>query len=330
MKMKEPFFSITIPAFKGKFLKDAIDSCLEQTYGRFEIIIVDDSSPEDLVSIVNTIHDERIHFYRNKKNFGAVDVVDNWNKCLEYCSGDYIICMGDDDRLSPCCLAEYAKLIERYLECQVFHAWTEMIDENNQPISIQSPRPEWESAYSLAWNRLKGRMQYIGDFCYEITSLRERGGFYKLPLAWASDDISAILGAKQAGIANTPVVCFQYRINRYTISNSGNLHLKLDALSLEKDWYCKNQDNLYITQIPHFLLDMYSDKQILGPEKDYHVHLLNEIPAHFEAKISCMMVEDVKSKFSNINFWWKNQKKHQLSTKRMLKSVFEAITGSMK
>ena len=47
-------FSITIPAYKRKYLKEAIDSCLSQTFKDFELIIVNDASPEDLDSIVNS------------------------------------------------------------------------------------------------------------------------------------------------------------------------------------------------------------------------------------------------------------------------------------
>ena len=72
-------FSITIPAYKRSYLKEAIDSCLAQTYGDFELIIVNDHSPENLDAIVTQYNDPRIRYYVNEKNCGAVNVVDNWN-----------------------------------------------------------------------------------------------------------------------------------------------------------------------------------------------------------------------------------------------------------
>ena len=97
-------FSITIPAYKAKYLNECIDSILAQTYKDFELVIVNDASPEDLDSIVNQYIDSRIRYYVNEKNCGAINVVDNWNKCLEYAKGEFIICMGDDDKLMPNCL----------------------------------------------------------------------------------------------------------------------------------------------------------------------------------------------------------------------------------
>lgn len=230
-------FSITIPAYKAAYLKECIESILAQTYSDFELIIVNDASPEDLTSIVRTFNDSRIRYYVNEKNCGAINVVDNWNKCLSYATGDYVICMGDDDKLLPTCLEEYKKLIERHPDLGVYHAWTEIIDEKSDIVGMQETRPEFESVYSMMWGRWFGRIQFIGDFLFDRKRLIKNGGFYKLPLAWASDDITAYIAAQNNGIANMQVPGFQYRVNSLTISNNGNANIKLIAINLEEEWY---------------------------------------------------------------------------------------------
>src|SRR5690606_28530398 len=107
-------FSIGIPAFKARFLKECIDSILSQTFSDFELIIVNDASPENIDDIVKNYSDSRIRYYVNEKNFGAEQVVDNWNKCLSYALGDYFVLMGDDDLMMPNYLYEFSKLIDRY------------------------------------------------------------------------------------------------------------------------------------------------------------------------------------------------------------------------
>lgn len=223
-------FSIAIPAYKASYLKECIDSILCQTYKDFELIIVNDASPENLDSIVTSYDDSRIRYYVNEKNCGAIDVVDNWNKCLSYAKGDYIICMGDDDRLLPNCLEEYDNLIKKIPNLGVYHAWTEIIDEYSNVVQMQEARPLYEGVYSMMWGRWKGRLQYIGDFLFDRRLLVSNGGFYKLPLAWASDDITAYTAAKKNGIANMQVPGFQYRVNSQTISSTGNVTLKLQAI----------------------------------------------------------------------------------------------------
>lgn len=279
-------FSITIPAYKAKFLYDAIDSVLKQTYSDFELIIVDDCSPEDLKSIVDEFSDSRIRYYRNTKNCGAVDVVDNWNICLSYCTGEYVICMGDDDRLLPCCLEEYVLLIKKYPEVCLLHAFTEIIDDNGNIISFQQPRPDWESALSLAWWRWNGRRQFIGDFCFRTKELRDEGGFHKFPLAWASDDVSAVKAARHYGVANTYKSCFQYRVSVINISNTGKLEVKFQSKDIEEMWYKENLGKMTLKGIPSGDLDM---DYIRHQEQMYLKLFRNSIENHFRIEKKKMM-----------------------------------------
>ena len=277
-------FSILIPAFKSKYLKECLDSILVQTYKDSEVIIVNDASPEDLDSIIFSYNDDRIQYYKNEKNFGALNVVDNWNKCLKYANGDYVICMGDDDRLLPNCLEEYVDLMRKYPGLGVYHAWTEIIDENSKFCGIQHPRPEYESVLSLVWNRWNGRnSQYIGDFCFEREALIKNGGFYFLPMAWASDDISVVIAADRSGIANTQKLCFQYRENRNTITKSGDWNSKIDATLKEERW-----------------VEDYLERKKLGKlseiDNKYLKLLLDQKENHFKNKYKYSLKEGFASK----------------------------------
>ena len=235
--MNNIMFSILIPAFKATFLKKCINSILSQTYENYEILVVDDASPENIGEIVLSYTDLRIRYYRNEKNSGAVDVVDNWNKCLELAKGDFIICMGDDDMLAPMALNDYVVLIERYPNVDLFHSRVKKIDENDGFIELTDVRPEYESVLSLIWHRMAYRQQYIGDYLFRTSALRNVGGFFKLPYAWASDDISTYLVAKNNGVVHTNSPNFFYRCNRKTITMSGDADVKLKALELTDGWY---------------------------------------------------------------------------------------------
>lgn len=93
--------SVIMPAYKAKFIKEAINSVLNQTFTDFELIVVNDNSPEDIGSIVNSYTDSRIRYYKNEDNLGAVNLVDSWNKCLSYAVGDYVCLLCDDDIYHP-------------------------------------------------------------------------------------------------------------------------------------------------------------------------------------------------------------------------------------
>lgn len=304
-------FSITIPAYKRTYLKDAIDSCLAQTYENFELIIVNDASPEELDSIINSYSDIRIRYYKNKTNCGAINVVDNWNKCLEYAKGDYIICMGDDDCLLPYCLEEYLKLIEKYPELGVYHAWTEIIDESGNFVNMTAARPEFESVYSLIWHRwVEGRSQYIGDFLFDTKLLRKNGGFYKLPLAWGSDDISVIIAAKPLGIANTQTPCFCYRVNSHTISNTSNSNYKMIAILDEIQWY-----KVFLKEIPTSELDI-----------KYRECIIRIMPHYFDKKKGITIAKDLTgTSYFKLLYWIKNRRKYNLTTRCFIHALIQSF-----
>jgi len=276
-------FTIAIPAYKKEYLEEAIRSVLAQSFTDFELLILDDDSPNDLQSIVGKFNDKRIRYYRNGRNVGALNVVKNWNKCLDLAEGEYIICMGDDDCLCPDALTEYARYIDMYPDCDLFHGATEMINEESELINIQEARPDCESVYSMAWHRLtRKREQFIGDFLFSTKALKEVGGFYDLPLAWASDDISALRVAMKNGVVNLSEIVFRYRVNRINITSTGNVHHKLAAIELEKKWYREN---------------LLSDSPLSETDARYR-HLINlHMEGCFRRKIISTCAEGFKSSF---------------------------------
>lgn len=232
-----PVFTILLPTYKRRYLQECINSVLAQGYPHWELVIVNDASPEDIEGVVGQYKDPRIRYYRNTHNFGAERLVEQWNYCLSLAKGDYVICMGDDDRLRPCCLETYAKLIERYPDVEILHGQTDIIDEAGKVSRHTTPRPEKESAMSLFYHRTTiYHHQFIGDFCYQRDALQARGGYYNVPYAWGSDDISALQAAVKNGIANTQEVVFEYRDNNGSITRHPHITGKIHAILLCARW----------------------------------------------------------------------------------------------
>lgn len=302
-------FSILIPAYKSAFLDECIESVLQQTYNNFEVIIVDDASPEDLRSIVGKYQDNRISYHRNDVNYGALNVVKNWNKCLEYSKGDYVICMGDDDRLAPHCLEEYVLLIEKHPGIGLLHGWTRIINERTEPTSLTTHRCDYESAISLIWHKTYAYpAQYIGDFCFKSDLLKEDGGFYELPLAWGSDEISSFIAANHNGVVNTQKVVFEYRVNSLAIGKTGNIRIKIKSIELEKKW------------ILSFLSTPSSDEN----DELYRKELLKNIPHLYEKKKALTMIPDMR-KFGSLVFWLTHRKEYQLNIQTILFAKIRSI-----
>ncbi len=300
-------FSVTIPAYKAQYLHEAIESVLKQTYNDFELIVVDDSSPEDLKKIVSFFSDERLFYYRNEKNCGAKDVVDNWNICLSKCTGDFVICMGDDDMLSPNALEEYAKVIDAYPYVDVVHARTYRINEIGKPIAITPKRPELENVYEFMLQRFLGCSQFIGDFCYRTSVLKAAGGFYKLPMAWGSDDITAVRAASTHGIANVITPTFLYRTSRFTISKSINAQPKLEAISREYEWYKAFFNN----KSTNDLQEQLTKNEVVQRLNKFII--MKQLP---------LLHAEIRNNPFNIIKWMFKAKAYNISIKTIIKSAF--------
>jgi glycosyltransferase involved in cell wall biosynthesis len=93
--------SIMMPAYNaGRFIYQAIQSCLTQTYRNVEVVVVDDASTDDTNQIAAAFgaHDNRVKIYSHLKNRGEAAAR---NTALQHCSGRYIARLDADDWDNP-------------------------------------------------------------------------------------------------------------------------------------------------------------------------------------------------------------------------------------
>ena len=87
--------SIIMPTYNAvKYIRESIQSILDQTYENWELIVVDDCSVDETVSVINTYVDDRIHLVKLPENKGAAVAR---NTALENVSGKYIAFLDSDD-----------------------------------------------------------------------------------------------------------------------------------------------------------------------------------------------------------------------------------------
>ena len=87
--------SVIIPAYnRAKTIERSINSVLHQTYGDIEVIVVDDCSDDDLKTVLSSIRDERIRYYRLDTRSGACAAR---NRGIQEARGEYIAFQDSDD-----------------------------------------------------------------------------------------------------------------------------------------------------------------------------------------------------------------------------------------
>lgn len=236
--MSCPRFSFVLPAYKGRYLAESIKSILAQTVTDFELVIVNDCSPDDIAGIVADNSDARIRYYENERNIGGTDLVAQWNRCLSYASGEYVILATDDDVYEPNFLEAFVPLIEKYPMVDLFHA--RILTFNDKGIIRLDYDYKEYMTFVEFLNRIVGFnwISGIPHYIFRAEALRNNGGFVCLPLAWGSDAASAIIMARN-GVASSQEILVRFRYSDINISSQNGYRLvkrKVDAFLQYVKW----------------------------------------------------------------------------------------------
>lgn len=145
--------SIVMPSYNsGKYIKDSIESVLNQTYPFWELLIVDDCSTDKTVDIIKSFKDKRIKLFQNEVNSGAA-LSRNW--ALREAKGRWIAFLDSDDLWLPTKLEEQLQF---------------MID-NNYHFTFTDYRiclnGTWENVVHTAPNKVD--FKKIKKYCYFST-----------------------------------------------------------------------------------------------------------------------------------------------------------------
>ena len=93
-----PFFSIVVPVYnRERLIRRCLSSCLSQSFGDFEIIVVDDASTDETIGAVNSFSDSRIRIARHNTNRGVCPAR---NTGIDASSGRWVVCLDSDDELN--------------------------------------------------------------------------------------------------------------------------------------------------------------------------------------------------------------------------------------
>ena len=125
--------SIMIPTYKRKILLNkAVKSVLlSRTNYSYEIVIVDnnpETKSEEVEEMLREFNDNRVSYYVNEKNIGMFG---NWNRCIDYARGKWILVLNDDDYISSDYIETMMSYINRLPGCKAIscqHWYVDMED----------------------------------------------------------------------------------------------------------------------------------------------------------------------------------------------------------
>lgn len=110
---------------EAKYIRNSVESILNQTFGNFEFIIVDDQSKDETVEIIRGFNDERIILVEGSGDGLAAAL----NKGLARCRGEFIARMDGDDISLPCRLQKQYEYMKKWNRVDLLGSQAEIIDE---------------------------------------------------------------------------------------------------------------------------------------------------------------------------------------------------------
>jgi glycosyltransferase involved in cell wall biosynthesis len=215
--------SVIMPVYNGeRYLSEAIQSVLNQTFKDFEFIIIDDGSVDNSVKIIESFDDERIVFLKiNHKG-----IVGALNTGLEIAKGEYIIRTDADDVSVPERFEKLIKYMQENKDISICGSWAISINEKNEILGEMKYPP-------IKDFEIKKYILFHNPFIHPAVIFKRKeiidvGGYKNFKHNEDYELWTRVL-IKKTG-HNIPEFLIKYRIHSNQLTNKNNFKMRLIGL----------------------------------------------------------------------------------------------------
>lgn len=210
--------SIIIPTYNNaRFVVQAVESALAQTYPDFEVIVVDDGSTDETREALAAYHQQIRYLYQENRGPSAAR-----NAGFRASQGDFVLFLDSDDLISPDKLERQTAFLDAYPEfCLVYSAWQQIGEEGTQTLGEVRPQRQGRLLKEL----LRRAFFFFLSAALIRRSCLERVGLFDEAMRW-SEDADLWLRLARAGCAfgyiDRPLL--QRRVHPRSLTAEVNAH----------------------------------------------------------------------------------------------------------
>jgi len=206
--MVGPRVTVLMPVYNAeRFLREAIDSILDQSFQPLEFLIIDDGSTDSSAEIIRSYRDPRIRFVQNTKNLGIAPTL---NKGISLASCELIARMDADDISHPQRLQKQFSYMKRNPKCGLLSTWARVISEDKKFIRLERYRSNFYY-YNLTFEC----WMYHPTIMFR-KSLVEQVGMYSMPYSEDYDLFWKM--STRFPISNLPEALVDYRLSSTSLN----------------------------------------------------------------------------------------------------------------
>ena len=224
--MSNPAITVLMPVYNAeRYIGEAIDSILRQTFTDFEFLIINDGSEDCSEEIILSYHDPRIRYVKNEKNEKLITTL---NKGISIAKAKYIARMDADDISNPNRLYTQFEFMEQHPEVALSGSWFEMVGHNSGI-----------AKYAETHSEIMIKMLHQCHFCHPSVIMRKEAidsfetKFDPLFIHAEDYDFFARIGEKFE-VANIQEVLVKYRIHEQSISAQNKEMQHQNSLIIKK------------------------------------------------------------------------------------------------
>jgi glycosyltransferase involved in cell wall biosynthesis len=220
-----PLVTIAIPTYNraDSYLREALQSAINQTYQNVEIIVSDNYSADDTEGVVKSFGDSRIRYFRQTKNIAAND---NFNFCLKQAKGSYFLLLHDDDMIDTDFIETCIKAADYSLDVGLIRTGMRRIDSHGKKLAdnLNFADGLQTKEFFLSWFVDKIPMHLCMSL-FNTRYLRIAGGFNSKHQLF-QDVLAEVTLAAKAGRVDIEGVKASFRMHAGQITSSARI----------KDW----------------------------------------------------------------------------------------------
>lgn len=230
MSNNNPLVSVIIPTYNSnKYIKETLESILNQSYKNLEVIITDDCSSDNTLEIVKEYKDGRIRILTNTKNLG---ISGNMNKGIGVSNGKYVAIMDADDWSYPYRIEKQVKLMENNPKIVLCSGYMDMCDEN---LNFKHTR-----TYPTSNRDIRKVLLKYNPIAHPASMWRKKAllktNLYPLDVNNTCHDYALIFEISQFGeLRNIPKPLIKYRIRKDSVTGKKIRQTQLVSTRLQRE-----------------------------------------------------------------------------------------------
>lgn len=209
-----PKFSVILPVRNGgAYLKQCVESVLNQTYSDFNLIVLENSSTDGSAEWLEGLNHKKMQVITSGE---TLDICGNWGRITSIPKGEFITLIGHDDILLPHYLETMNRLIEQHPNASLYQAHFDYIDAQGVKVRGCQPMPPTLTVGGFLNGQLTQTLDSMGTgYMIRSADYDRLGG---IPMHYPNLIFADYeLWMRLCGIhfmAVTPETCFQYRLHQ--------------------------------------------------------------------------------------------------------------------